>query len=537
MLERALHVRLELQPAQRRLVHRGLEHLVAVLAPLLGHVHRDVGVAHQRLDVVDLGVVGLRDRDPDARPDEHLLVLEVERPVERLDQPLGDVGRADRIAAVLEQHRELVAAEARRGIGRPQDMPEPLADLAEQHVAGGVPERVVDRLEVVEVHEQDRHGSLVALLTLEGVRHAVAEQHTVPQSGQRVVERLVRQLLLERLALADVAGREDDAVDVRVVHQVRAQRLGQDHAPVAAPYPELEGRHGVVALAAGQERQRARLVLVVHQVDEAGALEIAARVAERAQRRRAHVGDRRVDLDDGDHVARVAHERGEPRLALLEQQLLRQGRALQGKGGLRRQRLDRACGGRRHRAGDRDHHHGVEGVPHQQRRDQHGAVRLGEPQLRAMNRLLGRQVVRLARLQPSTLGRFEVGVGDRRTDDVGAACGRDDAQPVFLEDQEPRDGPLAGRRPRRLERGLEDLLAARGRDERRPGLTQRALAQRRLRLLAHQPAHADDREDEQHDRGAQDDGEIALLSARLPRPPGSRARADTPRRGTPIERC
>ena len=41
----------------------------------------------------------------------------------------------------------------------------------------------------------------------DGVAHALGEQRAVRQAGDRVVERLVGELLLEGLALADVAAR------------------------------------------------------------------------------------------------------------------------------------------------------------------------------------------------------------------------------------------------------------------------------------------------------------------------------------------
>ena len=56
------------------------------------------------------------------------------------------------------------------------------------------------------------------------VPHALGEQRPVGEPGDRVVERLMRELLLERLALADVAAVEDDAADVLV-----ASRLVQLH--------------------------------------------------------------------------------------------------------------------------------------------------------------------------------------------------------------------------------------------------------------------------------------------------------------------
>ena len=41
-VDRALEVGLQLEPAQRGVVHRRFEHLVATLARFLRHVHRDV---------------------------------------------------------------------------------------------------------------------------------------------------------------------------------------------------------------------------------------------------------------------------------------------------------------------------------------------------------------------------------------------------------------------------------------------------------------------------------------------------------------
>ena len=63
-------------------------------------------------------------------------------------------------------------------------------------------EGVVDRLEVVEVHEQHGDGLLVARLALQRVLDAVPEQRAVGETGDRVVEGLMCELLLERLALA-----------------------------------------------------------------------------------------------------------------------------------------------------------------------------------------------------------------------------------------------------------------------------------------------------------------------------------------------
>ena len=77
---------------------------------------------------------------PTARPDEDLLAVERERRLERLHDPIGDVGGRHAVAAVLEEDRELVPAEARGRVGRTQATAEPVADLAQQLVAGRVAE-------------------------------------------------------------------------------------------------------------------------------------------------------------------------------------------------------------------------------------------------------------------------------------------------------------------------------------------------------------------------------------------------------------
>ena len=115
---------------------------------------------------------------------------------ERVEQALGDVRAASSAGDVLEQDRELVAAEPReRCPRRAARLGRRSRDRAQQLVAGRVAEAVVDRLEVVEVDEQ--HRELVArgaAVARERLLEAVLEQRPVGEPGQRVVERLVLQL-------------------------------------------------------------------------------------------------------------------------------------------------------------------------------------------------------------------------------------------------------------------------------------------------------------------------------------------------------
>ena len=125
--------------------------------------------------------------------------------------------------------------------------PDPLGDGDQELVAGGMAERVVDDLEVVEVEEQDdRHP--VGLPVAEVLRDLLGEQGPVRQVGQRVVVGLVAELLLEpaelgqRLLELAVLERDRDLVGERleeaqvVVAEARAlgqpvdDRQGPDHA-------------------------------------------------------------------------------------------------------------------------------------------------------------------------------------------------------------------------------------------------------------------------------------------------------------------
>ncbi len=87
---------------------------------------------------------------------------------------------------VVQDHGELVPADARgrvRLAGAAQDaLPDRLQDLI-PHL---VPESVVDALEVVEVDEQQAHLASVALGVGQGLGHAVQEQMPVGQSGEGV---------------------------------------------------------------------------------------------------------------------------------------------------------------------------------------------------------------------------------------------------------------------------------------------------------------------------------------------------------------
>ena len=344
--ERALQVGAQLQAGEHALVHGRLEQAVAALAVALGDVHRGVGVA-DHLVGVGAGLV-LGDRDAEAAAQRDLLVAGDQRHGERLEDPLGGVGRLLAVLDVLEQHRELVAAEARGGVGAADALVETARHLDQHLVAGGVPEAVVDRLEVVEVEED--HGEPAPLAPAAGdrVAHALGEQRAVGEPRHAVVEGLVGELLLEHLALADVAAVEHDAADVLVLEQVGHEDL--ERALLAVPVHEhaLDRLDvlGVVGDAGGDEPGEPAAVAGLDQLLEVAARDLLGRVAEHALDRRALVGDLAAGAEHRDEVARVLDERAEARLAAPPVHLLGERDAVERERHLRGQRPQRGLDGR-----------------------------------------------------------------------------------------------------------------------------------------------------------------------------------------------
>src|SRR5919109_953356 len=194
----------EFEPLEDALVHGGLEDPVAALAVPLGHVHGDVGIPEELLGVVrrDLAV---GEADPEARPREDLLRVDLELRLERLEDPVGDVRR-----------------------------------LLEDAVARRVAEAVVDGLEVVEVDEHDADGGRASLGAHERLLDAVGEEGAVGEIRHRVVRCLMGELFLVGLARANVAAVQDDPVHVLVAQEIRVLHLELEPGPVAVPKQALQ---------------------------------------------------------------------------------------------------------------------------------------------------------------------------------------------------------------------------------------------------------------------------------------------------------
>ena len=100
-------------------------------------------------------------------------------------------GHDERITALLNENRELVAAEPRDGIAITGAALQPFRHSHQECVPHAVATGVVDQLEVIEVKEQDRHCPKVSGVQGERMLEPVVEQAAVRETGQPVVERLV----------------------------------------------------------------------------------------------------------------------------------------------------------------------------------------------------------------------------------------------------------------------------------------------------------------------------------------------------------
>ena len=129
----------------------------------------------------------------------------------------------------------------------PHGAAQPVRHLLQDGVARSMSEAVVDRLEVVEVDEDDADGRLLPGRAGERVLYAVCEERPVGQARDGIVERLVGELILEELALADVAAVEDDPLHVLVLEQVRVPHLELEPLARAAAQAALD--HARVAQA------------------------------------------------------------------------------------------------------------------------------------------------------------------------------------------------------------------------------------------------------------------------------------------------
>jgi hypothetical protein len=120
----------------------------------------------------------------------------------------------------------------------------------------------------------------------QGLHQAVLEQRAVGESGQGIVERLVAQLVLERLARGDIAHAEDDALDDRMREAVLRDHLQVPPTAVGVVEPNAQRDRPAPAAALEQQLLRLSRVLGMHEIGELSAEESIGVVPKQVGNRR-----------------------------------------------------------------------------------------------------------------------------------------------------------------------------------------------------------------------------------------------------------
>ena len=205
--QRPAQIDLHAAPLLHLRIHGRLEEAKGAAAILLGPVQRQVGVAHEHVGVQPIAGA---DGDADAGADVHLLAVDVVGQAHQFDHAARERSGIGRLGDAGLQNGELVAAHARDDVGVPRQRAQPFGDHLEELVAGGMAQRIVDGLEVVEIEEVSRD-VFAALGPGEGLLEVLVEQDPVGQAGQRIMMGHVRDLGLGAALLGDVLMRGDRA--------------------------------------------------------------------------------------------------------------------------------------------------------------------------------------------------------------------------------------------------------------------------------------------------------------------------------------
>src|SRR5690606_5353630 len=131
----------------------GVEADAPRLPQQLGPVHRRVGIADQVLGPI---VRVATQRNTNRCGNDQLVAVYDEWLGKGSRQPVGRSKRRVRPWGAVDQHHELIAAEAGRHVAAPDTAEKTLPEFAQDPISSIVTEAVVDELEVVEIDEEER---------------------------------------------------------------------------------------------------------------------------------------------------------------------------------------------------------------------------------------------------------------------------------------------------------------------------------------------------------------------------------------------
>ena len=187
-----------------------------------------------RINCWPLAAIVGKDGDTDAAGDRQGLTRNGKRFAQLIEYLLRQLRRIIWVGADGKNH-EFVAPQTGDRIAGAQHASQALGDAAQQLVADGVAERVVDHLEAIKIEEQQQTALVVALRLFHGVLDAVVKQQAVRQAGQRIMMRHVIESLLRIVNGRHIGkgGHKMRHHAIRVAHDTDAEP-GRKHNAILA---------------------------------------------------------------------------------------------------------------------------------------------------------------------------------------------------------------------------------------------------------------------------------------------------------------
>jgi hypothetical protein len=141
-------------------------------------------------EIIGINTVLRSEREPDAGPDAGLMTIEIEWRGDGFDDPERKAGRGlTLIGTGAYDDRKLVATQACQDVALADRDFQPSSDLDQQQIPGVMPERVVDRLEFIQIEHHDGEFATIACVAFALVIEPFVEHRPVDQPGERVIAR------------------------------------------------------------------------------------------------------------------------------------------------------------------------------------------------------------------------------------------------------------------------------------------------------------------------------------------------------------
>jgi hypothetical protein len=184
-----------------------------------------------------------------------------------------------------------------------------LGHLPQQLIAGLMTKAVVDHLEVIQVEKQQCDHLLGVLGAGQGALQPVEEQGAIGQARERVMERQLAQLLLEDLALGDIAIGDDDAAHGGLIQRVDGHGLAVAPRTIRPRDPQLGAdRRARLGQHVGQMGARRRAIIRVDEGQHACSEQAFGLEAPDTIGGWTDIADRADVVQDGDDVRGILHQ-------------------------------------------------------------------------------------------------------------------------------------------------------------------------------------------------------------------------------------